>query len=273
MNKEEVTAVMDDLKVKQDLYHLHKLEKEYNHLSDKCNKLYKFIYSLDFADKVRNADEQILLQEQHKRMEAYRTNLYQRIQFYRNLIAINNGYDILTPWCEVAEKIDQEAVESAAHHCGQDAANFEQDDMEERLTDAYKNYYRGVFEQYPSREITWAKFVEKAALPFCHENINEFVNATKEECHHCGQDADDADDACCQVRAGRVDHDAAPAAVKELPDSIAQLVGMQIVSAFRPGWKCEECAFSHIEGARCEKKVELVGGYYLCLATINIVTE
>ena len=90
--------------------------------------------------------------------------------------------------------------------------------------------------------------------------------------HHCGQDAD-MDDACCQVRSSRVDHTAAPAAVKELPDSIAQLVGMQIVSAFRPGWKCEECAFSHIEGARCEKKVELVGGCYLCLAPIPIVTE
>lgn len=121
MNKEQVTAVMDDLEVKQDLYRLHKLEKEYNDLSDKCNKLYTFIYSLDFPDKARNVDEQILLQEQHKRMEAYRTNLYQRIQFYRNLIAVNNGYDILTPWREVAEKIDQEAVESAAHHCGQDA--------------------------------------------------------------------------------------------------------------------------------------------------------
>jgi hypothetical protein len=89
---------------------------------------------------------------------------------------------------------------------------------------------------------------------------------------HCGQDAD-MDDACCQVRSSRVDHTAAPAAVKELPDSISQLVGMQIVSAFRPGWKCEECAFSHIDFARCEKKVELVGGYYLCLAPLPIVTE
>lgn len=92
--------------------------------------------------------------------------------------------------------------------------------------------------------------------------------------HHCGQDVD-MDDACCQVRSSRVDHTAAPAAVKELPDSIAQLVGMQIVSAFRPGWKCEECAFSHIEGARREKKIELVGGFYLCLAPLpnSIVTE
>ena len=267
MNKEKVTAAMDDLEVKQNLYRLHKLEKDYNDLSDKCNKLYKFIYSLDFADKVRNADEQILLQEQHKRMEAYRTNLYQRIQFYRNLIAINNGYDILTPWCEVAEKINQEGVESAAHHCGQDAVNFEQ--LTEEITDAYKDYCRGVFEQYLSRDITWAKFVEKVALPFCHENINEFVNATKEECHHCGQDVQDADDACCQARASRVDHDAAPAA-SQTGDSLKELVGMQVIDV--KGRKCDYCVTRY--NAPCVK-VELVGGYYLCLAPLpnSIVTE
>ena len=104
------------------------------------------------------------------------------------------------------------------------------------------------------------------------KRVRYMIAKANEATHHCGQDAD-MDDACCQVRSGRVDHAAAPAAVKELPDSIAQLVGMQIVSAFRPGWKCEECAFSHIDFARCEKKVELVGGYYLCLAPIPIVTE
>lgn len=205
MNKEKVTAVMDDLKVKQDLYRLHKLEKEYNDLSDKCNKLYKFIYSLDFADKVRNADEQILLQEQHKRMEAYRTNLYQRIQFYRNLIAVSNGYDIFTPWCEVAEKIDQEAVESVAHHCGQDA---------------------------------------------------------------------DMDDACCQVRSSRVDHDAAPAAVQTC-ESLYKIIGYQVICFLSPGEvRCDQCQFNPNDPEDCVK-VELVGGYYLCLAPLpnSIVTE
>lgn len=251
---------MDDLKVKQNLFLLSKLEEEYNELSDKCNKLYTFIYSLDFADKVRNADEQILLQEQHKRMEAYRTNLYQRIQFYRNLIAVNNGYDVFTPWCEVAEKIDQETVESAAHHCGQDAVNFEQ--LSDNLTDTYKDYCRGVLEQFLSREITWAKFVEKVALPFCHENINEFVNAIKDNPHNCrpGREKCQVDDGSAGVNESQV------------PNSLKELVGMQIVSVMPPGWKCQGCAYDS-DYFRCEKKVELVGGYMLCLANIPIVTE
>lgn len=115
MNKEKVQAAMDDLKVKQDLFLISKLEEEYNELSDKCNKLYTFIYSLDFKEKVPDSNEQYLLQEQHKRMEAYRTNLYQRIEHYRIKVKIALGCDYFDSWGDVAEKIHQK------HHCGQDA--------------------------------------------------------------------------------------------------------------------------------------------------------
>ena len=57
-----------------------------------------------------------------------------------------------------------------------------------------------------------------------------------------------------------------------VPESLKELVGMQIVSVFPPGWKCQGCAYDK-DYFRCEKKVELVGGYMLCLANIPIVTE
>jgi hypothetical protein len=289
MNKEQVTAVMDDLKVKQDLYRLHKLEKEYNDLSDKCNKLYKFIYSLDFADKVRNADEQILLQEQHKRMEAYRTNLYQRIQFYRSLIAINNGYDILTPWCEVAEKIDQEAVESAAHNCDQDTRR--RDEAAAKLCDLLVKGCMAVYA--PSEKCAkcggdlfeglGVKEGEKilcfnCASQITNDELQQALDEYRAACsHHCGQDVQDADDACCQARAGRVDHDAAPAAA-QTGDSLKSLKGMQVIKVCGP--KCKDCPCgdglreypSGRDMSTCVK-VELVGGYYLCLAPLPIVTE
>ena len=185
MNKEKVQAAMDDLKVKQDLFLIYKLEEEYNELSDKCNKLYTFIYSLDFKEKVPDSNEQCLLQEQHKRMEAYRTNLYQRIEHYRIKVKIALGCDYFASWGDVAEKIHQD------HHCGQDASV--QDPNESQPADT-------------------------------------------------------------------------------VPESLKELVGMQAVSVMPPGHKCQGCLFDR-DYFRCEKKVELVGGYYLCLAKIPIVTE
>lgn len=77
--------------------------------------------------------------------------------------------------------------------------------------------------------------------------------------HHCGQDATVQDP-----------NENQPA--NTVPESIKELVGMQIVSVFPPGWRCQGCAYDS-DYFRCEKKVELVGGYMLCLAQIPIVTE
>ena len=78
----------------------------------------------------------------------------------------------------------------------------------------------------------------------------------------------DQDDACCQARqCSRVDRDAAPAASSE---SLKDLLDMQVVAMGKG--KCEGCPQDHY-GTPCVK-VELVGGYYICLApTPNTVTE
>lgn len=85
--------------------------------------------------------------------------------------------------------------------------------------------------------------------------------------HHCGQDA------CRQVDDGN--------AVVDKPiitgESLEQLVGATVRLFHKPGHKCIDCPYSSKNyGGKCEyKKVELVGGYYLCLADLpnSIVTE
>lgn len=85
--------------------------------------------------------------------------------------------------------------------------------------------------------------------------------------HHCGQDAS------CQVGDG--------SAVVDKPiitgESLEQLVGAIVRLFHKPGHKCIDCPYrSKSYGGKCVyKKVELVGGYYLCLADLpnSIVTE
>lgn len=91
--------------------------------------------------------------------------------------------------------------------------------------------------------------------------------------HHCGQDAD-MDDACCQAAYDPNESqpvDTKPAITGE---SLKKLVGWQVVSVMPPGHKCQGCLYSS-DDFRCEKKVEIVGGYFLCLAPLpnSIVTE
>lgn len=166
---------------------------------------------------------------------------------------------------ELQQALDEYRA-ACLNHCGQDAVNFEQ--LSDNLTDTYKDYCRGVLEQFLSREITWAKFVEKVALPFCHENVNEFVNVIKDNPHNCRPGREK-----CQVGGGS-------AVVNETPDSLKSLEGMQVIKVCGP--KCKDCPCgdglreypSGRDMSSCVK-VELVGGYYLCLAPLpnSIVTE
>ena len=273
MNKEEVQAAMDDLKAKQDLFLISKLEEEYNELSDKCNKLYKFIYSLDFKEKVPDSNEQCLLQEQHKRMEAYRTNLYQRIEHYRIKVKIALGCDYFASWGDVAEKIHQK------HHCGQDTRR--RDEAAAKLCDLLVKgrmavYAPGkkcakcggdLFEGFGTVE------GEKILCFNCtsqitNDELQQALDEYRAAClHHCGQDA------TCQVDDG--------IAVVDKPiitgESLEQLVGSTVRLFHKPGHKCEGCPYEvKSYGGKCEyKKVELVGGYYLCLAPQpgSIITE
>ena len=269
---------------------IQKLRSEYEELHKKCCKLYAFRHSLDVDQKMNfDMEALVLMQRQLEMMEAYRYNLYLRIRHLARLsIEIKTehdpNFDEVDPeqkaqalhHCgqdecnrsglitlkemvnDYVERCDEKGrLKIDLHHCGQDAVNFEQ--LSDNLTDTYKDYCRGVFEQFLSREITWAKFVEKEALPFCHENVNEFVNAIKEGRSDCGQDAS------CPVGGGSA------AVNQENGDSLKDLLGMEVISYGGKAMKCEGCSWD------CDNcvKVELVGGFYLCLATQpgSIITE
>lgn len=79
-----------------------------------------------------------------------------------------------------------------------------------------------------------------------------------DEQHHCGQDAS------CPVGGG--------SAAVITGDSMKDLLGMEVISV--GDMPCDACNPDNYAGRPCVK-VELVGGYYLCLAPIpnSIITE
>lgn len=95
------------------------------------------------------------------------------------------------------------------------------------------------------------------------------------EHHHCGQDVHEeegvshrkVDTPCGPVRLINVEEE-------ELgmpPKSIRELIGMRVVGAYPSNSKCCDCFFQiKPDGRPCQyKKVELVGGCYLCLKPIQ----
>jgi len=121
---------------------LDKLTAEYNDLNGKINRLDAFLNRLDFETIVPDREEQMLMQHQLNAMRSYRTNLKERIQ----LLQVQIKRDIDKPCRQVCG----DGIATQEHHCGQDAVNFEQ--LSDNLTDTYKDYCRGVFEQFLSRE-------------------------------------------------------------------------------------------------------------------------
>jgi hypothetical protein len=120
--------------------------------------------------------------------------------------------------------------------------------------------------------------------------------------HHCGQDAEEQRhnyramvegqgihihdgnvplDQCgcikiCKVGGGNATvqdpNESQPA--DAAPESLKELVGMQVQLVFPAGHKCDGCD-NYTSCDRNWKKLELIGGYYLCLAPLpnSIVTE
>lgn len=79
--------------------------------------------------------------------------------------------------------------------------------------------------------------------------------------HHCGQDASVQDP-----------NDSQPA--DTVPVSLKELVTLQIEHVFPANHKCDKCDY-YTSCNRSVKKLELVGGYMLCLAPLpnSVVTE
>lgn len=100
------------------------------------------------------------------------------------------------------------------------------------------------------------------------QDLGEIIaNCVDIDTNHCWQDVD-MDDACCQ--AAYDPNESQPVDVKPAitGESLKELVGWQVVSVMPPGHKCQGCLFDR-DDFRCEKKVELVGGHFLCLANVQ----
>lgn len=285
---------MDDLKVKQDLFLLSKLEEEYNELSDKCNKLYTYIYSLDFITKVPSCDERCLMQEQHKRMESYRTNLYQRIDFYRCRVKTACGYDVLVPWSEVAKQLQKNGILLSPQEATQKLFNlfFKAKNMvyapSEKCAKCGGDLLYGMGAKDGDETICF-----NCANQITNEELQQALDEYRAACtHHCGQDA------TCQVDDGSAvvqdPNESQPAEVLRTKEDVEKKLGIHIHEGNAPkgqcgcmdmkslldmqvigvgNGKCEGCPQDHY-GTPCVK-VELVGGYYICLAPLHnsIVTE
>lgn len=186
------------------------LEAEYKRAQRVINSIRELVTDLNFEELIPDSQERCLMVDELQAYDYIRTNLMNRIRFYRNRVKRDEN---IKDWSQY-KKTDSAYI-------GVDVSD-EGD--------------------------------HSACSQVCGDAI-----AT----NHCGQDA------ACPVGDGI-------AVVNDpLPESIAELVGMQIVCAFRSGFKCKDCAFSQMEDARCTKKVELVGGYFLCLADLpnSIITE
>ena len=92
------------------------------------------------------------------------------------------------------------------------------------------------------------------------QDLGEIIaNCADIDASHCGQDAD-MDDACCQAR----EHQPAGLTYKDI-------LGMEVIGYGGKSMKCDGCP---TDCGNCVK-VELVGGYTLCLSPLSnsFVTE
>lgn len=215
MNKEE--QLNSDKKV------LASLEAEYKRAQRVICSIRALVTDLNFEELMPDSQERCLMVDELQAYDYIRTNLMNRIRFYR------------------ARVKREESIKDWSQY---------------KKTD---NTYIGV------------DVSDEGSHSECCQVCGDDI-AT----HHCGQDAD-LDDACCQAGSpcGRsaVTYDpneSQPVDVKPAitGESLKELVGWQVVSVMPPGHKCQGCLFDR-DDFRCEKKVELVGGHFLCLANVQ----
>jgi hypothetical protein len=232
------------------------LEAEYKRARRVTDSVRAHVTDINFEDMVPDPQERYLMMDELHVYEQVQQNLLNRIRFYRNRV---------------------KGAEQSSQVCCDDIAT-QQDRQNEAALKLCNLLVKGRMSVYaPSKKcakcggnLLCGIGVKEGKEIICFNCANQITNEELQQAldeyraactHHCGQDAR------CQV-------DDVNAVVNEsqVPNSLKELVGMQVVSVMPHGWKCQGCAYDS-DYFRCEKKVELVGGYMLCLANIPIVTE
>ena len=226
------------------------LEAEYNKVRRKTDCIRLHVTDLNFEENVPDPQERYLMMDQLNVFEQVQANIMNRIRFYRSRVKLEEHKE------KIAEHLEHEQREFMPV--------LEKMNKTFQLP-AFTNIAQEKFEAFQKGEISLQEFLE--SVP-CNESfLKAVVLYLTDEQHHCGQDA------CCQVDDGN--------AVVDKPiitgESLEQLVGATVRLFHKPGHKCIDCPYSSKSyGGKCEyKKVELGGGYYLCLADLpnSIVTE
>lgn len=240
MNNEQSIPVQGTetktLDIEQRKQLIEKLSAEYAGVKDRVGKLHAFLCDIDIEKKVPDYEERSNLREQLGIMLNYLENLRRRIGFHERMVF---GQMIN----ETTHRIEIKGMREPTFDSGI-GVSCHNCGKSIRPCDVYTMVEGNPF------CITCAaielKRVPLAPMP-----------------HHCGQDAS------CQVGDG--------SAAVEKPvitgESIKKLMDYQVVGVCEPGFPCEGCVQDHYN-TPCVK-VELVGGYMLCLAPLpnSIVTE
>jgi len=235
MNNEQQTSQgpISDLNIEQRRQLIKKLRTEYDDLKGKVGRLHAFLCDIDFEKRVPDPEERSNLREQLGIMLSYLENLRRRISFHEVHIAdqmINEAtHRIEIKGMREGRPIDR-GIGVSCHNCGKSI----------RPCDVYTMVEGNPF-CITCAAIELMKRVPLAPMP-----------------HHCGQDVSSESS------------ESSPSSENDKPvitgESLKKLMDYQVVGVCEPGFPCEGCVQDQYN-TPCVK-VELVGGYMLCLAPL-----
>ncbi len=236
-NKTTTAAPTDNTQLIQ------KLRSEYISLKERVKSINAFLLDINFERRVPDPEEQCLMREKYSSMLNYLMNLRRCIMYYER---------------QQLEKIvnDQTGIDSISKDgMGYLLATLKDGrTLDLRKIDISKNAAAIIL---ADKDPSLLDDVDvKAACDELEKAWNAYKERQHDNTHHCGQDAS------CQVGDG--------SAVVDKPvitgESLKQLMDYQVIGVCEPGFPCEGCVQDHYN-TPCVK-VELVGGYMLCLAPL-----
>lgn len=241
-NKTTTAAPTDNTQLIQ------KLRSEYISLKERVKSINAFLLDIDFERRVPDPEEQVLLNEKYHSMLDYLNNLRRCIMYYER---------------KQLEKIvnDQAGIDSISKDgMGYLLATLKDGrTLDLRKIDISKNAAAIIL---ADKDPSLLDDVDvKAACNELEKAWNAYKERQQDNPHHCRPGREK-----CQVGDGS-------GVVNEVPDSIKSLEGMQVIKVCSP--KCKDCPCgdglreypSGRDASSCVK-VELAGGYMLCLAPL-----
>lgn len=223
---------------------IQKLRSEYISLKERVKSMNAFLLDIDFDRRVPDPEEQCLLNEKYHSMLDYLHNLRRCIMYYerKQLEKIVNeqaGIDSISKdgmGYLLATLKDGRTLDLRKINISENAAAIILADKDPSLLEDVD---------------------VKAACDELEKAWNAYKERQQDNPHHCRPGREK-----CQVGDG--------SAAVEKPvitgESLKKLMDYQVIGVCEPGFPCEGCVQDHYNTPFV--KVELVGGYMLCLAPL-----